>query len=151
IGYVVAGVAAIWVIGVWILPASVYSFSVKPNELAKESPYIEHNIRMTRSAFGLDRFEERPRQPAASLNPSDLNASRPTVDNVRLWDPAVLKSTLGQIQEIRQYYDFNIPDIDRYTLNGKMTEVMLAAREINVDKLLVESRNWINEHLVYTH
>jgi uncharacterized membrane protein (UPF0182 family) len=151
IGYVVAGMAAIWVVGVWIFPSSVYSFSVKPNELAKESPYIEHNIRMTRSAFGLDQFEERPFEPVPGLTTSELSASRPTIDNVRLWDPEVLQKTLGQIQEIRQYYDFNVPDIDRYTLNGKLTEVMLAAREINVDKLFGESRNWINQHLVYTH
>ena len=151
IGYVVGGIVAIWIIGVWILPSSVYSFSVKPNELAKESPYIEHNIRMTRAALGLDRFEERPFQPAPTLSAAQLNASRPTIDNVRLWDPAILKSTLRQIQGIRQYYDFSIPDIDRYILNGKLTQVMLAAREINVEQLSGESRNWINQHLVYTH
>jgi uncharacterized membrane protein (UPF0182 family) len=150
IGYVVGGVVAIWIVGVWILPSSVYSFSVKPNELAKESPYIEHNIRMTRAALGLDRFEERPFVPAP-LTAEQLSASRPTIDNVRLWDPTILKSTLRQIQGIRQYYDFNIPDIDRYTLNGKLTQVMLAAREINVDQLSGESKNWINQHLVYTH
>jgi uncharacterized membrane protein (UPF0182 family) len=151
IGWIVAGVAAIWIVGVWIFPASVYSFSVKPNELAKEAPYIEHNIRMTRTAFGLDRFEERPFQPTPTLTLDQLNANRTTLDNVRLWDPPVLQKTLGQIQEIRQYYDFNTPDIDRYKLNGKLTEVMLAAREINVDKLSGESKNWINQHLVYTH
>ena len=63
----------------------------------------------------------------------------------------MLQSTYKQVQEIRQYYEFRVPDVDRYVLNGKLRQVMLAAREMNVDKLEATSRNWINQHLVYTH
>jgi len=152
IGWLGAVVAAVWVISLGIIPAAFYSLSVKPNELAKEAPFIDHNIQMTRHAFAIDRFEEPPRfDPKLALTTSQLQSHRETLDNVRLWDRRALQSTLAQIQEIRTYYDFRIPDVDRYTINGRKREVMLTAREMNVDQLPEQSRNWINQHLVYTH
>ena len=152
IWWLAALVVATAIVGLGIVPQSVQSISVKPNESAKESPYIEYNIKGTREAFGLNRFEEdRHTTPAATLTPQQVRASAETLDNVRLWDRRALKATLGQIQEIRTYYEFNAPDVDRYVLNGKLREVMLAAREMNVDQLPEQSRNWINQHLVYTH
>ncbi|HSB12588.1 MAG TPA: UPF0182 family protein [Blastocatellia bacterium] len=144
-------VAAVWVIALGIIPGTYYSLSVKPNELAKEAPFIEHNIQMTRKAFAIDRFEERSFEPKPTLTVQELQANRDTLDNVRLWDRRALQSTLSQIQEIRTYYDFHMPDVDRYTINGRLRQVMLSAREMNVDQLPEQSRNWINQHLVYTH
>ena len=80
-----------------------------------------------------------------------IRDNRETLDNVRLWDRRALQATLGQIQEIRTYYDFQPPDVDRYMINGKLRQVMLTAREMNTDQLPEQSRNWINQHLVYTH
>ena len=74
-----------------------------------------------------------------------------TLQNIRLWDWHALQDTLRQIQEIRTYYDFPDIDIDRYEINGEERQVMLAARELNVEKLPESSRNWINEKLIYTH
>src|SRR5205085_1660951 len=139
------------VVGLGIIPQSVQSFSVKPNELAKESPYIEHNIRLTREAFALDGFKDKQFTPAPTLTAQQIRANSETLDNVRLWDRRALQATLGQIQEIRTYYDFRTPDVDRYVLNGRLRQVMLAAREMNVEQLPEQSRNWINQHLVYTH
>jgi uncharacterized membrane protein (UPF0182 family) len=147
--WLAASVAVVWIIGLVIIPQSVYSFSVKPNELAKESPYIEHNIQMTRQAFALDNFEVRPFVPAPTLTAEQIEANRETLDNVRLWDRRALQATLRQIQVIRTYYDFNVPDVDRYVIDGRRRQVMLAAREMNTDRL--PERNWINQHLVYTH
>jgi uncharacterized membrane protein (UPF0182 family) len=144
-------VIATWIIATLVIPQSVYSFSVKPNELAKESPYIEHNIEMTRKAFALDRFEVRPFQPVPTLAAQQIQADRDTVDNIRLWDPVVLQDSLKQNQVIRPYYDFGLPDIDRYVINGTLRQVMLSAREMNVNQLPEQSRNWINQHIVYTH
>lgn len=149
--WLAAIIGAVWVIGLGVIPGSVHSFSVKPNELAKESPYIEHNIKMTRQAFGLDRFEDRPFTPAPTLTVQQINNNRETLENVRLWDRRALLATLGQVQEIRTYYDFQEPDVDRYVINGKLRQVMLTAREMNVEQLPEQSRNWINQHLVYTH
>jgi uncharacterized membrane protein (UPF0182 family) len=151
IGWTAALVVLVWLLGIIIIPNSIYSFSVKPNELAKETPYIQHNIEMTRRAFALDRFEEKSFTPQPTLTPQQVQANRETIDNIRLWDPQVLQSTFKQVQEIRQYYEFRVPDVDRYIVNGRLRQVMLAAREMNVDKLEATSRNWINQHLVYTH
>ena len=144
-------IGIVWIVGLGVVPGSVHSFSVKPNELAKESPYIEHNIKMTRQAFGLDRFEDKAFTPAPTLTTQQIRDNRETLENVRLWDRRALLATLGQIQEIRTYYDFQEPDVDRYVINGKLRQVMLTARELNVDQLPEQSRNWINQHLVYTH
>ena len=140
----------LYVIGVYLVPAYVTSFIVKPNELGRETPYIEHNIAWTRRAFGLEQVELRDFEADGSVEALDLNANRPTLDNIRLWDWRALQDTLKQIQAIRTYYDFPDVDVDRYPVDGGR-QMMVAAREINVGKLPEASRNWINEKLIYTH
>ncbi len=129
----------------------VASFIVKPNQLVREEPYIAHNIGMTRKAYGLDRFSQSEFPAEATLEAADASHNQPTLQNIRLWDWRALQDTLRQVQEIRTYYDFPDIDIDRYMLDGKLRQVMLAVRELNVEKLPVSSRNWINEKLIYTH
>jgi hypothetical protein len=129
----------------------VGSFIVKPNELVREQPFIAHNIELTRQAYGLDRFAQREFPAETTVEAADATNNQATLQNIRLWDWRALQDTLRQIQEIRTYYDFPDIDIDRYELNGANREVMLAARELNVDKLPESSRNWINEKLIYTH
>jgi uncharacterized membrane protein (UPF0182 family) len=129
----------------------VGNFIVKPNELVREEPYISHNIEMTRKAYGLDQFTQREFPAETSVDATDPANNQATLQNIRLWDWRALQDTLRQVQEIRTYYDFPDIDIDRYDLDGTTRQVMLAARELNVDKLPVSSRNWINEKLIYTH
>ena len=168
LGAVISGVNAIsaqrgrWLVAA-ILPAAVCyvalgvvgwyvsSFIVKPNELVREQPYIAHNIDMTRQAYGLNRFSRREFPAETTVEAIDPANNQPTIQNIRLWDVHALQDTLRQIQEIRTYYDFPDIDIDRYEISGAMREVMLATRELNVDKLPESSRNWINEKLIYTH
>jgi uncharacterized membrane protein (UPF0182 family) len=137
--------------GVGLVGWYVSNFLVKPNQLDRERPYIVHNIEMTRQAYGLDRFERRQFPAETTVDAADPVGNQATLDNIRLWDWHALQDTLRQIQEIRTYYDFPDIDIDRYSINGAMREVMLAARELNVDKLPESSRNWINDKLIYTH
>jgi uncharacterized membrane protein (UPF0182 family) len=127
------------------------SFIVKPNELVREQPYISHNIEMTRQAWALDHFEQREFPAETTVEATDPANNQLTLQNIRLWDVTALQDTLRQIQEIRTYYDFPDVDIDRYTIDGTKREVMLSARELNVEKLPESSRNWINEKLIYTH
>jgi len=129
----------------------VANFVVKPNELVREQPYIAHNIEMTRQAFQLDKFTQREFPAETTVGATDPANNQATLQNIRLWDWRALQDTLRQIQEIRTYYDFPDVDIDRYSIGGQMREVMLAARELNVDKLPESSRNWINDKLIYTH
>jgi hypothetical protein len=129
----------------------VTSFLVKPNELVREQPYIAYNIQMTRQAYGLDSFALHEFPAETTVGATDPTNNQATLQNIRLWDVEALKDTLRQIQEIRTYYDFPDIDIDRYQIDGNLREVMLAVRELNVDKLPESSRNWINDRLIYTH
>ncbi len=138
-------------VGVGVVGWYVSSFLVKPNELVREQPYIANNIQMTRQAYGLDRFEQREFPAETTVEATDPANNQQTLKNIRLWDWHALQDTLRQIQEIRTYYDFPDIDIDRYQINGEVRQVMLAARELNVEKLPESSRNWINEKLIYTH
>ena len=142
---------AVYVIGTALVPAYVTNFIVKPNELGRETPYIEHNITWTRRAFGIDRIEQRNYEAENSIEAFDIQNNRPTLDNIRLWDWHALQDTLKQIQAIRTYYDFPDVDVDRYQIGGQGRQVMVAARELNDTKLPEASRNWINEKLIYTH
>jgi len=129
----------------------INNFVVKPNELVREQPYISYNIKLTRQAYGLDRVSQREFPAETDVAAADPANNQATLKNIRLWDWRALQDTLRQIQEIRTYYDFPDIDIDRYEIDGTTREVMLAARELNIDKLPESSRNWINEKLIYTH
>jgi uncharacterized protein len=142
---------AVYIVGVFMVPAYVTSFIVKPNELGRETPYIEQNIAWTRRAFGLEQVELREFEAENSVEALNLNANRPTLENIRLWDWHALQDTLKQIQAIRTYYDFSDVDVDRYNVDASIRQMMVAAREINVNNLPESSRNWINEKLIYTH
>ena len=143
--------AAICYVGVQGIGWYVSSFMVKPNELVREKPYIVYNTDLTRQAYGLDRVTPREFPAETTVEAADPANNQATLRNIRLWDWRALQDTLRQIQEIRTYYDFPDIDIDRYDINGTTREVMLAARELNIDKLPESSRNWINEKLIYTH
>ena len=129
----------------------VNGFVVKPNELVREQPYISNNIKLTRQAYDLDRISQREFPAETSVEAADAANNQATIQNIRLWDWRALQDTLRQIQEIRTYYDFPDIDIDRYSIDGTTRQVMLAARELSLDKLPESSRNWINEKLIYTH
>ena len=143
--------AVVCYLAVQIIGWYVGNFIVKPNELVRERPYIAYNIEMTRQAYGLDRVLQREFPAETTVDATDPANNQATLQNIRLWDWRALQDTLRQIQEIRTYYDFPDIDIDRYEINGTMRQVMLATRELSVEKLPESSRNWINEKLIYTH
>jgi uncharacterized membrane protein (UPF0182 family) len=132
-------------------PFYVSTFIVRPNELVRERPYIRNNIEFTRKAFALDRIEDIPFEPRVTNAVFNPAVHQETLDNIRLWDWRALQSTLRQIQEIRTYYDFPDIDVDRYSIGGKSQAVMLASRELSLNKLPAGSQNWVNERLIYTH
>jgi uncharacterized membrane protein (UPF0182 family) len=138
-------------IGLSLVTSYVTSFVVRPNELERQTPYIKHNIEATRRAFGLDRMQNRAFPANNGVAAFELTQNRTALDNIRLWDWQALQSTLRQVQVLRTYYDFPDVDVDRYRINGRLRQVMIAARELDVDRLPAASRNWVNERLVYTH
>ncbi len=150
--FYVIGIYLVALIGLsWIYPSLIEQYIVKPNELAKETPYIEHNIKFTRYAFGLNKAKEEPFPMKKGLSYSDITKNESTIHNIRIWDHRPLIQTYKQLQEIRLYYDFQSVDVDRYHLNGKYTEVALAGRELDANQLPARARTWVNMHLVYTH
>ena len=143
--------ALVYVVGLVLIPGYVTTFIVNPNELARETPFIRHNIDQTRSAFGLDDVEEidfNLPETASGFDPED---HAQTLDNVRLWDWQALQATLQQIQEIRTYYDFADVDVDRYVIDGEKRSMMLATRELNFGRLPTGTNAWLSERLIYTH
>jgi uncharacterized protein len=151
--WLVASIAPVVVTGiiVGVLSAYTTTFVVKPNELVRERPYIANNITMTRKAFALEGITQRSFPSDMGVDAIEAGRNQDTLRNIRLWDWRALQDTLRQIQEIRTYYDFPDIDIDRYTIDGETRQMMLAARELSIEKLPESSRNWINEKLIYTH
>ncbi len=134
-----------------LLPDLFHRLRVRPDELRLERPYLEHNIAMTRKAYGLDAIEPRPFAAATTLDAAAIERNRPTLRNIRLWDPGPLLDTYRQLQVIRLYYDFHDIDVDRYDLPGGRRQVMLAAREIVPTLLPANARTWVNQRLQFTH
>jgi uncharacterized membrane protein (UPF0182 family) len=133
-----------------IYPAAIQQFQVKPSESSKEAPFIQRNIDATRDAFGLSAVEVKDFQATLSASAGQLSKDAATISNIRLMDPNVLSPTFRQLQQIKPYYTFGASlDIDRYKVNGVSHDTIVAIRELNIDGN--PSRNWINDHLVYTH
>jgi uncharacterized membrane protein (UPF0182 family) len=133
-----------------LYPAAIQNFQVKPSESSKEAPFIQRNIESTRAAYGLEDVTVTDYQATLSTSSGQLANDAATIANIRLMDPNVLSSTFTQLQQIRPYYSFpESLDVDRYTVNGVKRDVVVAVRELNINGN--PSRNWINDHLVYTH
>ncbi|MBF8288487.1 MAG: conserved rane protein of unknown function, partial [Candidatus Rokubacteria bacterium] len=151
-GFLVAGLVVlgvVWAGGLGVWPSLLQRFQVTPNELVAERPYIEHNIRMTRQAYGLESITEQDFPAEDRLTSAAIERNSLTIKNIRLWDHRPLLTTFAQLQEIRTYYKFTGVDVDRYTVNGEYRQIMLSTREMSYQHL--PSRVWINEHLTFTH
>jgi uncharacterized membrane protein (UPF0182 family) len=162
------------VIAAVIVPETVQYLVVQPNELARERPYIERAIALTRQAFGLEMIDAKNFDPKGQLAEADLRANDLTIRNIRLWDQRPLLETNRQLQQIRPYYRFPNADIDRYTLKTdvpprrleespenvsptrptiatEQQQVLIAARELDYSAVPQEAQTWVNRHLIYTH
>ena len=134
------------------LPGIIRAVYVRPNEISIERPYIERHIQATTAAFGLDRnatelpFTASPQQAVDAVQDATL------LDNVRLWDLRAYNATISQIQALRPYYTFPDTDVDRYFIDGRIKQILLSPREMDVSQLSAEaSQSWINPSFIYTH
>ena len=135
----------------FLVPRIVTAVYVRPNEIALERPYIARHIEATRSAFGLNRRTKEIDFNARSETRIDVARNKPLLDNVRLWDWRAFHDTVTQIQALRPYYVFAGTDVDRYTIDGQLRQVLLTPRELDVRQLAGAQTRWINSHLTYTH
>jgi uncharacterized membrane protein (UPF0182 family) len=145
-------------VGLWALvavllggvyPAIVQRFSVEPSESSKEREYIGRNIEATRAGLGLEDVRPETFQADASLDRAGLDDNAEIVRNIRLWEPAQLVRSYQRTQEVRRFYQINDVDVDRYEVEGQMTEVELATREL--DTAGVPRSSWESTHSIYTH
>lgn len=143
----------IWLVGGFllrgVLPGVVQRFVVEPNELGRETPYIEHNIKFTNQAYNLNNIQSQEFANFDVLSASDLEDNVATLENIRLWDYRPLLETFQQLQELRLYYTFIDVDLDRYKIDGKYRQVAISAREM--EKTELQSPTWINQKLQFTH
>lgn len=126
----------------------VQNFIVSPDEISKESQYIDNNIKMTQTAYGIDDIEENQFAADDTLTAEDIKKNEGIFENIRINDFEPTKQFYNQRQSIKQYYTFNDVDVDRYMVNGNYTQVFLSAREIDEEKI---NSQWITKHLKYTH
>lgn len=135
----------------YIYPSALQAFKVTPAQSTLEIPYIQRNITATRAAYGIDNVVDHPYTAAQTISSKELASSAATLNNIRLWDPSpdIALATTQRRQALQSYYDFSAMAVDRYYLNGKLTPVLIGARQINPSALPASS--WVNEHLVYTH
>ena len=148
----------IFLIGLWVfvsivgsglLPSAIQQFTVDPNELQKEEPYIQRNIDYTRLAWGLNNIDEQNFPANKQVSQDEISQYPETIDNIRILDPRPLRDTFNEIQSIRPFYKFRDVDVDRYTIDGKLSSVMVATRELDIDS--TADRNWTRERLQLTH
>ncbi|MBV9628447.1 MAG: UPF0182 family protein [Xanthobacteraceae bacterium] len=134
-----------------LIPGLFQRLVVKPDELQREKPYIEHNIALTRQAYNLRQISAKPFPAEQDLTLKALEANKATIDNIRLWDWQPLMDAYAQLQEIRTYYKFHDVEVDRYWLDSTYQSVTLSARELKSSLLPPNAQTWVNTHILFTH
>ena len=149
------GTFSLWIIMALLanlaFPALFQRFQVDPNEFEREQVYIERNIESTRVAYQLDQVEEVALPAVRDIDANVVANNLPVIENIRLWDVEPLQDAYNQLQFMELYYNFLNMDSDRYVLDGRLRQVLLAARELDPDNLPADARNWVNRRLQYTH
>ena len=150
-----AGAFSLWVIMVLLanlaFPALFQRFQVDPNQFEREQVYIDRNIEATRAAYQLDQVEQVALPTVGDIDADVVANNLPVIENIRLWDVEPLQDAYNQLQFMELYYNFLNMDSDRYILDGKLRQVLLAARELDPENLPADARNWVNRRLQYTH
>ncbi|PKM88739.1 MAG: UPF0182 family protein [Firmicutes bacterium HGW-Firmicutes-12] len=141
-------VSAVVLTGVY--PGVYQKFIVDPEELGRETPYLERDIKYTRLAYNLDKLTELE-YSVGDLTAEDIAENEDIIENIRILDHRAARDTYGQQQEIRLYYDFVDVDVDRYMIDGKLTQVFLSARELNQTSLPEQAQTFNNLMFKYTH
>lgn len=145
------GSVLVWVLSVVLLPAAIQQWYVSPNKTQLETQYLVRDIESTRKAYGLEKVVRSEFPVKEGITAETLKQDAETLESARLWDWQVLISTNHQVQALRPYYVFEDVDVVRYTIGGKLTQVMYSTREMDVNRFVSSAQTWQNRHLVYTH
>ncbi len=150
VGIAVLAVLVVAVGGIY--PALVQSLKVRPSEKSLEVPYIQRNIDATRVAYGFDQIKVERYDTKTTATPGQLRGDAATVPGIRLIDPNIVSPTFKQLEASKGYYQFpDVLDVDRYEIDGVLTDTVIAVRELDLTGVPDGQRNWLNDHTVYTH
>ncbi|ADI73431.1 protein of unknown function UPF0182 [Methanohalobium evestigatum Z-7303] len=145
------GLIVLFVLASAFVPSVYQQYAVEPTELQREEPFLEHSINFTREAYGLSDADVNQLDVDTNITNRDIEENEDIISNIRIWDHRALRQSYRQLQQIRTYYTFNDVDIDRYRTDENYQQYMLAVRELDIDGLPPQARNWVNERLIYTH
>ncbi|WP_140416682.1 UPF0182 family protein, partial [Arthrobacter globiformis] len=135
-----------------VYPWVIQQFQVRPSEQTLERKYIERNIGMTRAAYGLDQVKVERYNATTTTTAGALAPDAQTTANIRLLDPNLISDAFSQLEQFRPYYQFpKALNVDRYMVDGKVQDTVIAVRELNPDGLSADQQSWLNRHIVYTH
>ena len=144
-------------IGLWVVvalvagtvyPAVIQRFVVQPNVSTREIPYIQRNIAATKKAMGISNVE-RVDASFNEIGTDDVTADDAALRDVRQLDPVQMKDRFALDQGLTSFYRVTDLDVDRYAVDGRIQQVLVAARELNPGG--IPNRTWVSRHLIYTH
>jgi len=144
-------VILIWFLGLTAIPGLFEALVVKPSEITYERPYITNNIKFTRYGFGLNKVKTKEFPENGTFTMNTVKNNPVIFNNIRLWDWRALDATYRQFQGFRLYYQFSHVDVDRYNINGNYRQVMVSAREMDINNLPAQSQTFVNKRFQYTH
>jgi uncharacterized membrane protein (UPF0182 family) len=155
VGFILVSIAGsmilLWFVGLTVVPGIFEALVVKPNEITFERPYITNNIKFTQHGFGLNKVEEKEFPESGNFTMNTVKNNPAIFNNIRLWDWRALDATYRQFQGFRLYYQFSDVDVDRYIIDGDYRQVMVSAREMDINNLPQQSQTFVNRRFQYTH
>ncbi|HET7138533.1 MAG TPA: UPF0182 family protein [Arthrobacter sp.] len=135
-----------------VYPWVIQQFQVRPSEQTYEKDFIQRNIDMTRAAYGLDKMQVNRYDATNTATTGALAPDAQTTANIRLLDPNLISDAFAQLEQYRPYYQFpQALNVDRYSINGKVQDTVIAVRELNPANIATNQQGWLNQHVVYTH
>ncbi|WP_354213904.1 MULTISPECIES: UPF0182 family protein [unclassified Arthrobacter] len=135
-----------------VYPWVIQQFQVRPSEQTLERDFIDRNIRMTRAAYGLDQIQVDRYNATNTATTGALAPDAQTTANIRLLDPNLISDAFSQLEQYRPYYQFpKALNVDRYEVDGKIQDTVIAVRELNPVNVATNQQGWLNQHVVYTH
>jgi hypothetical protein len=143
-------ISAILLSGLW--PFLVQQFQVSPSEASREAPYLQENIEATRAAYDVSDVQPEQYEATTAVQQGQLEDFAESIPGIRLIDPNVVTRSFTQDQQVRGFYAFpEFLDVDRYEIDGDTRDIVITAREIDLDRLPEGQQTWINEHTTFTH
>lgn len=118
---------------------------VIPNELDKEKANIEHNMKYTKNAYGINVDEVNIENGGTTVTEEMLSATEQTINNITIVDKSTVLKDLNAVQTEKGYYSYSSTQIASYRFNGKQQLVYISPREIN------GNGTYNNKTYEYTH